>query len=233
MKQQYKFYRSLLKRPDRIVPIIINRIEFLSYQINQVESNQQIKQNGRKQKKWIKSNHTNTNTRNDYTTWVWLLWISYEVNSTIFINNTLFLFRLNILLNESSSLTFWIRFGISNYNPYSLFWSTYQCNQNKDTRNHILQNWWMFDLEDPHSIISNHFIITSHYQRTWIIIPSFSPILQYPISQYTHCFLLIPFITIQTFINGWIIDCQIGTVWFFVFIDSICFLDKKYGYRLW
>ena len=63
--------------------------------------------------------------------------------------------------------------------------------------------------------------------------PSFSPILQYPISQYTHCFLLTPFITIQTFINGWIIDCQIGTVWFFVFIDSICFLDKKYGYRLW
>ena len=25
---------------------------------------------------------------------------------------------------------------------------------------------WMLDLEDPHSIISNHFIITSHCQRT-------------------------------------------------------------------
>ena len=25
---------------------------------------------------------------------------------------------------------------------------------------------WMLDLEDPHSTISNHFIITSHYQRT-------------------------------------------------------------------
>ena len=56
LKQQYKFYRSLSNRPDRIVPIIIDRNEFLSYQINQVESNQQIKQNGRKQKKWIKSN---------------------------------------------------------------------------------------------------------------------------------------------------------------------------------
>ena len=194
LKQQYKFYRSLSNRPDRIVPIIINRNEFLLYQTNQVESNQQIKRNGRKQKKWIKSNQINTNTRNDYTTWVWLLWISYEVNSTMFINNTLFWSRLNILLNESSSLTFWIKFGISNYNPYSLFWSTYQCHQNKDNRNYILQNWWMLDLEGPHSIISNHFIITSHYQRTWIIIiPSFSPILQYPISQYTHCFLLIPY----------------------------------------
>ena len=79
------------------------------------------------------SNEINTNTRNDYTTWVWLLWISYEVNSTIFINNTLFWFRLNILLNEFSSLTFWNRFGISNYNPYSIFWSTYQCHQNNDT----------------------------------------------------------------------------------------------------
>ena len=56
LKQQYKFCRSLSNRPDRIVPIIINRNEFLSYQTNQVESNQQIKRNGRKQKKWIKSN---------------------------------------------------------------------------------------------------------------------------------------------------------------------------------
>ena len=92
---------------------------------------------------------------------------------------------------------------------------------------------WMLDLDNPHSIISNHFIITSHCQRTWIISPSFSPILQYLILQYTHCFLLIPFISIRTFINGWIIDCQIGTVWFFVFIDSISFVDKEYGYRLW
>ena len=89
----------------------------------------------------IKSNQLNKNTRNDYTTLYWLLWISYEVNSTIFINNTLFLSRLNILLNESSSLTFWIKFGISNYHPYSLFRSTYQCHQNKDNRNSILQNW--------------------------------------------------------------------------------------------
>ena len=144
LKQQYKFYRSLSNRPDRIVSIIINRNEFLLHQTNQVESNQQIKRNGRKQKKWITTNQIKSNqinTRNDYTTWVWLLWISYEINSTIFINNTLFWSRLNILLNEFSSLTFWIRFGISNYNPYSIFWSTYQCHQNKDHRNYILQNW--------------------------------------------------------------------------------------------
>ena len=60
LKQQYKFCRSLSNRPDRIVPIIINRNEFLSYQTNQVESNQQIKRNGRKQKKWIKSNQIKT-----------------------------------------------------------------------------------------------------------------------------------------------------------------------------
>ena len=95
---------------------------------NQRNESNQIKSNQQKHKKW-------------YTTWIWLLWILYEVNSTIFINNTLFWFRLNILLNESSSLTFWIRFGISNYNPYSIFWSTYQCHKNKDHRNSILQNW--------------------------------------------------------------------------------------------
>ena len=139
LKQQYKFYRSLSNRQDRIVPIIINRNEFLSYQTNQVKSNQQIKRNGRKQKKWIKSYQIKHKK--------WLhnmaltLWISYEINSILFINNTLFWFRLNILLNESSSLTFWIRFGISTYNPYSIFWSTYQCHQNKDIRNYILQNW--------------------------------------------------------------------------------------------
>ena len=132
----------------------------------------------------IKSNQSQEKT---YTTWVWLLWKSYEVNSILFINNTLFWFRLNILLNESSRLTFWIRFGISNYHntlfwfrlnillnessrltfwirfgisnyhPYSLFRSTYQCHQNKDNRNYILQNCqWMLDLANPHSIISIH-----------------------------------------------------------------------------
>ena len=61
LKQQYKFCRSLSNRSDRIVPIIINRIEFLSYQTNQVESNQQIKRNGRKQKKWNKLNQIKSN----------------------------------------------------------------------------------------------------------------------------------------------------------------------------
>ena len=114
-------------------PIIINRNEFLfnytdqikSHGINRNESNQ------------IKSNQSQ---KKDYTTWVWLLWKFHEINSILFINNTLFWFRLSILLNESSGLTFWIRFGISNYHPYSLFWSTYQCHQNKDNRNYILQN---------------------------------------------------------------------------------------------
>ena len=78
---------------------------------------------------------------------------------------------------------------------------------------------WMFDLKDPHSTISNHFIITSHYQRTWIIIPSFSPILQYPISQYTHCFLLIPFI-IHKRMDHWLLNrnCLILCFhWFYFF----------------
>ena len=117
--------------------------------------------------KLIKSNHTewkemnqiksNQSQEKTYSTWVWLLWKSYEINSILFINNTLFWFRLNILLNESIKLTFCNRFGISNYNPYSLFRSTYQCHQNKDNRNYILQNCqWMFDLANPHSIISIH-----------------------------------------------------------------------------
>ena len=42
----------------------------------------------------------------------------------------------------------------------------------EDNRNALLQNGWMLDLEDLFSIISNHFIITSHCQWTWIIIPS-------------------------------------------------------------
>ena len=116
------------------------------YYTKLIKWNQINKSNGMEENKWnesnqIKSNQINTNTRNDYTAWYWLLWISYEVNFILFINNTLFWSRLNILLNESSSLTFWIRFGISNYNPYSIFWSTYQCHQNKDNRNSILQNW--------------------------------------------------------------------------------------------
>ena len=92
---------------------------------------------------------------------------------------------------------------------------------------------WMLDLEDPHSIISNHFICTSYCQRTWIIIPSFSPILQYPILQYTHCFLLISFFyhsNIHKWMDHWL---PIGTVWFFTFTDSISFVDKEYGYRFW
>ena len=175
------------------------------------------------------SNQIKSITRKDYTTWVWLLWKSHEIISILFINNTLFWFRLNILLNESSGLTFWNRFGISNYNPYSLFRSTYQCHQNKNNRNYILQNWkWMLDLANPHSIISihiNHYFALSTNRNHHP--PSFSPTLQYPISQTTHFFILIPFIIIQSFIDWWIIDYQTEFVWFFAFIDSISFADKE------
>ena len=144
LKQQYKFHRSSKKRSDRIVQSL--SIEMNSYLTKLIKSNHT------EWKKWIKSNQI---TKKDYTTWVWLLWKSHEIITILFINNTLFWFLLNILLNESSGLTFWNRFGISNYNPYSLFRSTYQCHQNKNNRNSILQNCqWMFDLANPHSIIS-------------------------------------------------------------------------------
>ena len=38
--------------------------------------------------------------------------------------------------------------------------------QHEDNVNSIPQNRWMLDLEDLDFIISNHFIITLHYQRT-------------------------------------------------------------------
>ena len=89
---------------------------------------------------------------------------------------------------------------------------------------------WQIHIQSFQSIS----IITSHCQRTGIIItPSFSPTLQYPISQTTHFFILIPFIIIQSFIDWWIIDYQTEFVWFFAFIDSISFVDKEYCYRFW
>ena len=120
---------DLRKRSDRIVQSL--SIEMNSYLTKLIKSNHT---------ELIESNQIKSITRKDYTTWIWLLWKTYEVNSILFINNTLFWFRLNILLYESSGLTFWNRFGISNYHPYSLFRSTYQCHQNKDNRNYILQN---------------------------------------------------------------------------------------------
>ena len=49
-----------------------------------------------------------------------------------------------------------------------LLMSLSECN-----RNYILENCqWMTDLEDLHSIVSNHFIITSQYQGTRFIIIS-------------------------------------------------------------
>ena len=148
-----------------------------SYHTKLIKWNQINKSNGMEGNKWNESNQINTNTRNDYTTWVWLLWISYEVNSTIFINNTLFWFRLNILLNESSRLTFWIRFGISNYHPYSLFRSTYNVTKTKITETtsfRIANGWsiWQIHIQSFRSIS----IITSHCQRTGIIIPHLSPL---------------------------------------------------------
>ena len=137
--------------------------------------------------KLIKSNHTewkemnqiksNQSQRKDYTTWVWLLWKSHEINSILFINNTLFWFRLNILRNESSRLTFWNRYGISNYHPYSLFRSTYNVTKTKITETPSFRtdnrcSIWQIHIQSFQSIS----IITSHYQRTWIIIPHLSPL---------------------------------------------------------
>ena len=168
--------------------------------------------------------------------WKWLLWKSHEIISILFINNTLFWFRLNILLNESSGLTFWIRFGISNYNPYSLFRSTYQCHQNKDNRNSILQNWESIVFSFGRSTF-NHF---DPYQSLLPIVneqessssPLFLPYLT--VSDITnHAFLLFDSFYNQSFIDWWIIDYQTLIVWFFAFIDSISFVDKEYGYRFW
>ena len=123
-------------------------------------------------------------------------------------------------------------------NPYSLFRSTYQCHQNRDNRNSILQNCqWMFDLANPHSIISIHI---NHYfplstNRNHHHPPSFSPTLQYPISQTTHFFFLIPFIINHSIILRLMDDLLIirNCFLFLAFIDSISFVDKEYGYRFW
>ena len=57
---------------------------------------------------------------------------------------------------------------------------------------------WQIHIQSFRSIS----IITSLCQRTGIIIiPSFSPTLQYPISQTTHFFLLIPFIINHSIIH--------------------------------
>ena len=54
-------------------------------------------------------------------------------------------------------------FNIQKYLPISL---------NEAHRNSIVQNRWMLDLEDLHSFIFNHFISTSHYQWTGIMLSS-------------------------------------------------------------
>ena len=163
----------------------------------------------------IKSNQSQEET---YTTWVWLLWKSFEIITILFINNTLFWFRLNILLYKSSGLTFWNRFGLSNYHPYSIFRFTYQCHQNKDNKNYILQNWEYIVFSFGKSTF-NHF---NPYQSLLLMStnrnhhpPSFSPTLQYPISQTTHFFFLIPFIInhsiIHRLMDNWLpnINCLI------------------------
>ena len=61
------------------------------------------------------------------------------------------------------NICIWSKINIQKYFPIWL---------SEDYRNSTLQNWWMLDLEDLHSFISNHFINTSHCQWTWIIILS-------------------------------------------------------------
>ena len=141
--------------------------------------------------------------------------------------------RLNILLNESSSLTFWNRFGLSNYNPYSLFWSTYQCHQNKDHRNSILQNWldaWLgrsaFNHFEP---FHYYFALSTSMNHHPIILP-YSAVSDITI----HTFLAVDSFyyhsNIHKRMDHWL---TIGIVWFFAFIDSISFVDKENGYRFW
>ena len=95
LKQQYKFYRSLSNRPDRIVPIIINRNEFLSYQTNQVGSNQQIKRNGRKQKKWIKSNQIKSTQTQEMITQHGFDFYEYHMKSIPQYSSTILFFDLD------------------------------------------------------------------------------------------------------------------------------------------
>ena len=102
--------------------------------------------------------------------------------------------------NDTSRLKFWNRFGISIYHLYLIFRSTFQCHQNEDNRNSIIQKLVMLNLEDPKQIITNRFIVTSKCQWSWIIIiPSFAPTFQYPISYDTYCF---SFLFIHSFIHS-------------------------------
>ena len=89
---------------------------------------------------------------------------------------------------------------------------------------------WQIHIQSFRSIS----IITSHVNEQESSSPIFLPYLT--VSDITnHTFLLIDSINniIQSFIDCWIIDIQIGIVWFFAFIDSISFVDKEYGYRFW
>ena len=78
-------------------------------------------------------------------------------------------------------------------------------------------------------------IITSHCQRTGIIIPHLSPLfcsIRYHKPHISYYWFLLLSI-IQSLIDWWIIDFQIGIVWFFAFIESISFVDKEYCFRFW
>ena len=106
-----------------------------------------------------------------------------------------------------------------------------------ETTSFRIENKLFFALEDPHSIISIHI---NHYfplstNRNHHHPPSFSPTLQYPISQTTHFFFLIPFIINHSIILRLMDDLLIirNCFLFLAFIDSISFVDKEYGYRFW
>ena len=91
----------------------------------------------------------------------------------------------------------------------------------------------MFDLANPHSIISihiNHYfpLSTNRNHHRPIFLPHLT------VSDITNrTFLIIDSVYNQSLIDWWIIDYQTGIVWFFVFIDSISFANKEYGYRFW
>ena len=104
-----------------------------------------------------------------------------------------------------------------------------------DTTSFRIENKLFLALANPHSIISihiNHYFPLSTNRNHHH--PIFLPYLT--VSDITnHTFLFIDSINniIQSFIDCWIIDFQIGIVWFFAFIDFISFVDKEYGYRFW
>ena len=68
--------------------------------------------------------------------------------------------------NEPGRLTF-SRFGMSKYYQLYSLWFYSQVLLHLNYKKQPFSNQWILDLEDLHSIISIHFIHTSHYYCCW------------------------------------------------------------------